>query len=50
MQSHVNHEVTVTVPKEHPLVLLVLVVAQLELLLYSAVASSNLLTVAAETA
>ena len=42
MQSHVNHEDAITVPKAHPLVLLVLADAQLELLLYSAVASSNL--------
>ena len=42
MQSHVNQEGAVTVAKAHPLVLLVLAGAQLELLLYSAVASSNL--------
>ncbi len=42
MKSHVNHEGTVTVPKTHTLVLLVLVGAQLELLLYGAVASRNL--------
>ena len=42
MKSHVNHEDVVTVPKTHTLVLLVLAGAQLELLLYSAVASRNL--------
>ncbi len=42
MQSHVNYEGTVTVPKAHPLVLLVLADAQLELLFYSDVSSSNL--------
>ncbi len=42
MKSHVNHEVAVTVPKTHTLVLLVLAGAQLELLLYSAVPSWNL--------
>jgi hypothetical protein len=42
MKSHVNHEGAVTVPKTHTLVLLVLVGAQLELLLYAAVASRNL--------
>jgi hypothetical protein len=42
MKSHVNHESTVTSPKTHTLVLLVLAGAQLELLLYSTVASRNL--------
>ena len=42
MKSHVNHEGAVTVPKTHTLVLLVLAGAQLELLLYTAVASRNL--------
>jgi hypothetical protein len=42
MKPHVNHEGVVTVPKTHALVLLVLVGAQLELLLYVAVASRNL--------
>ncbi len=42
MKPHVNHKGEVTVPKEHALVLLVLAGAQLELLLYAAVASRNL--------
>jgi hypothetical protein len=42
MKTHVNHEDTVTVPKTHSLVLLVLAGVQLELLLYGAVASRNL--------
>jgi hypothetical protein len=42
MEPHVNHEGTVTVPKEHPLVFLVLVSDQLELLLYTTVVSNNL--------
>jgi hypothetical protein len=42
MKPHVNHEGAVTVPKTHTLVLLVLAGAQLELLLYTAVASRNL--------
>ncbi len=42
MKPHVNHEGAVTVPKTHPLVLLVLAGAQLELLLYAPVASRNL--------
>jgi hypothetical protein len=42
MQTPVNHEGAVTVPKEYPFVLLVLTGAKLELLLQVAVASRNL--------
>jgi hypothetical protein len=44
MKPHVNHEDEVTVLKTHTLVLLVLAGAQLELLLYAAVASRNFAT------
>ncbi len=42
MHPHVNQEGAVTVVNVHPLVLLVLAGAQLELFLHSAVASRNL--------